>query len=57
MLGKENQRDKKRFDHLKATQIQKGQTDEKATESAAEEVKQMREREGRSENDKQAQQD
>jgi hypothetical protein len=48
MLKKENQRDKKRFEKLKDAQIERGRGEEKAKQVAAEEVKQMREREGRS---------
>jgi hypothetical protein len=48
MLKKENQRDKARFDKLKETQIKRGRDEKEATEEAANEVKQMRQREGRS---------
>lgn len=48
MLNKENEKDKKRFEKLKEAQVQRGRDEEKATEVAASEVKEMREREGRS---------
>lgn len=46
-----NQVDKQRFDKLKATQIDRGREKEKAIEIAAEEVKELRRREGRSKED------
>jgi hypothetical protein len=51
MLNKENQVDKQRFEKLKETQVERGRDEEKAVEVAAEEVKEMREREGRSKKD------
>ena len=48
MLNKENQVDKARFEKLKETQIERGRDDQEATDEAAREVKEMREREGRS---------
>ncbi len=48
MLNKENQVDKKRFGKLKEAQTERGRDDDEATAEAAREVKQMREREGRS---------
>jgi hypothetical protein len=51
MLNKENQRDKKRFEKLKETQIERGRDEEKAIDVAANEVKEMRRREGRSKED------
>jgi hypothetical protein len=43
-----NQVDKVRFDKLKSTQVNRGREEEKAIEIAAEEVKELRRREGRS---------
>lgn len=43
-----NRVDKERFDKLKATQVDRGREEEKAIEIAAEEVKELRRREGRS---------
>jgi hypothetical protein len=48
MLNKENEKDKKRFEKLKEAQVERGRDEEKAIEVAASEVKEMREREGRS---------
>ncbi|MFO0788846.1 MAG: hypothetical protein U0805_05265 [Pirellulales bacterium] len=48
MLNSENRKDKKRFEKLKETQVKRGRDEEKATEVAAGEVKEMRRREGRS---------
>jgi hypothetical protein len=48
MLKKENQVDKERFEKLKEAQVERGRDKESATEAAAEEVKEMRRREGRS---------
>jgi hypothetical protein len=47
MLNRENEKDKKRFEKLKETQVERGRDEEKATEVAASEVKEMRRREGR----------
>ena len=47
MLNPGNQVDKDRFEKLKHAQTERGRNDEKATEVAAEEVKEMRRREGR----------
>jgi len=51
MLNEENQVDKQRFEKLKETQVERGRDEEKATEVAASEVKEMRRREGRSKDD------
>jgi hypothetical protein len=51
MLNKENQIDKERFDKLKEAQVGRGRDEGTATEVAAEEVKEMRSREGRSKKD------
>jgi hypothetical protein len=48
VLNKENRKDKKRFEKLKETQVDRGRDEEKATQVAANEVKEMRKREGRS---------
>jgi len=48
MLNKENQVDRDRFEKLKETQVEHGRDNESATDVAAEEVKEMRRREGRS---------
>ena len=46
--GVNNQVDKDRFDKLKATQVERGRDEDRAIEIAAEEVKELRRREGRS---------
>ena len=46
--AEKNQVDKDRFDKLKATQVDRGREEETAIEIAAEEVKELRRREGRS---------
>jgi len=51
MLNKENEVDKERFEKLKDAQVQRGRDEDKAIEVAADEVKQMRRREGRSKED------
>jgi hypothetical protein len=51
MLNKENQRDKERFEKLKDAQVERGRDEQKATDVAAGEVKEMRRREGRSKRD------
>jgi hypothetical protein len=48
MLNEENKKDKKRFEKMKETEFEHGRGEEKATEVAAKEVKEMRKREGRS---------
>jgi hypothetical protein len=48
VLNRENQVDKDRFDKLKETQVDRGRDENKAIEIAAEEVKELRRREGRS---------
>jgi hypothetical protein len=48
MLNAENGRDKKRFEKLKETQVERGREEKKAIDVAASEVKEMRRREGRS---------
>jgi len=52
MLTPENETDKDRFEKLKQTQEERGRHEEKAIEIAAEEVKELRRREGRSKEDK-----
>jgi len=47
-LAPKNQVDKERFDKLKDTQIDRGRDEKEAVEIAAEEVKELRRREGRS---------
>jgi hypothetical protein len=54
MLNQENQQDKDRFEKLKSAQVERGRDETKATEVAAEEVKEMRRREGRSKEDDKA---
>jgi hypothetical protein len=56
MLNKENEVDKDRFEKLKDTQVERGRNEEIAIEVAAEEVKEMRRREGRSKDDDKAKQ-
>jgi hypothetical protein len=51
MLNQENERDKKRFEKLKETQVARGTDESKAIDEAAKEVKEMRRREGRSKDD------
>jgi len=51
MLNAENQRDKERFERLKEAQVKRGRDEEKATDVAASEVKEMRRREGRAKSD------
>jgi hypothetical protein len=48
MLTPENENDKKRFEKLKNTQVERGRDEEEAAQVAASEVKEMRRREGRS---------
>ena len=48
MLKKENRKDKERFEKLKDTHVERGRDEDKATQEAASEVKEMRRREGRS---------
>lgn len=48
MVKPENQVDKERFDKLKSAQTDRGRDEDDATQVAAEEVKEMRRREGRS---------
>jgi hypothetical protein len=48
MLNPQNEKDKERFEKLKEAQVERGRDEEKATEVAASEVKEMRRREGRS---------
>jgi len=47
MLNPENEVDKDRFEKLKSAQTDRGRDEEKAIEVAAEEVKELRRREGR----------
>jgi len=48
MLNPDNQVDKQRFEKLKTAQTERGRDEEEATDIAAEEVKELRRREGRS---------
>lgn len=52
MLKPENQVDKKRFERMKQTETERGRSEEKATKVAADEVKEIRKREGRSKQDR-----
>jgi hypothetical protein len=54
MLNKENQQDKQRFEKIKEAQVERGRDEAKATKVAADEVKDMRRREGRSKDDDKA---
>jgi len=47
MLNAQNEKDKERFNKLKDTQVERGRDEETATQEAANEVKELREREGR----------
>jgi hypothetical protein len=51
MLHPENQVDKQRFEKLKDTEMERGREEEKATDVAARQVKELRRREGRSKAD------
>lgn len=51
MLKPENQVDKERFDKLKETELDHGREEERATDVAAQQVKELRRREGRSKDD------
>jgi hypothetical protein len=55
MLNPENEKDKQRFDRLKKTELERGRDDEQAVEVAADQVKELRRREGRSKSDEPAQ--
>ena len=48
MLNSRNKVDKQRFEKLKTTQVTRGRKQQKATEIAAQEIKELRRREGRS---------
>jgi hypothetical protein len=48
MLNAENEQDKERFEKLKDAEVERGRDDEQATDVAARQVKELREREGRS---------
>ena len=48
VLKPENQIDKERFEKLKTAEVGRGREEESATEVAAEQVKELRKREGRS---------
>jgi hypothetical protein len=52
MLKPDNQTDKKRFERLKQTEEERGRSDKKATKVAADQVKEIRKREGRGKNSK-----
>lgn len=47
MLNPENQVDKERFEKLKDAEVERGREEEKATDVAAQQVKELRQREGR----------
>jgi hypothetical protein len=47
-LRPENQKDKDRFERMKQTEQERGRDEDKAIDVAAREVKELREREGRS---------
>jgi hypothetical protein len=51
MLKPENQVDKSRFDKLKDAELDRGREEAKAVDVAAAQVKELREREGRSKAD------
>ena len=53
MLKKENQKDKERFEKMKQTELEHGRGEEKAIEVAAKEVKESRDREGRTKDSQQ----
>jgi hypothetical protein len=48
MLTPDNQFDKDRFEKLKETEVERGRKEETAIDVAAEQVKELRQREGRS---------
>jgi hypothetical protein len=50
-LRPENETDKKRFEKMKQTEQQRGRDEDTAIDVAAREVKELREREGRSKDD------
>ena len=52
--GVKNQFDKDRFDKLKNTQVERGRDEDRAIEIAAQEVKELRRREGRSKEEQSA---
>jgi hypothetical protein len=52
MLKPDNQVDKRRFQKIKDAQVERGREEEKATEVAASEVKELRRREGKSKDDR-----
>jgi len=51
MVKPANEVDKDRFEKIKTAQTDRGREEDKATEIAAEEVKELRRREGRSKKD------
>jgi hypothetical protein len=51
MLNPENEKDKERFEKMKETELQHGREEESAIDVAAQEVKELRRREGRSKDD------
>lgn len=55
MLKPENQVDKDRFDKLKDAELDRGREEETAIDVAAQQVKELREREGRSKDDQPSQ--
>ncbi len=52
MLKPENQVDKVRFEKLKDAEVERGREEETAIDVAAQQVKELREREGRSKDEK-----
>jgi hypothetical protein len=49
MLNPENQTDKERFEKLKKAELERGREEGRATQVAAEQVKELRKREGKNE--------
>jgi hypothetical protein len=49
MLKPENQTDKRRFEKLKEAELERGREESTATQVAAEQVKELRQREGKNE--------
>ena len=48
MLNPENEIDKERFEKLKEAEVERGRDEDKAIDVAADQVKELRKREGRS---------
>ena len=51
MLNPENKTDKKRFEKLKSVQTERGRDEQEAIDVAAQEIKELRRRQGRSKED------